>query len=326
MQNVDGNKTRIIHELVLTKKQEEKVEQMLQETRRESPKFYEEGMSKSFYVPVDDGEIRIFHIKPEKPVSVRPIVFIPGWGVIPRGFDDYYEVIHDKAECYYVETREKNSSKLNMKKARLDMSQKAKDISDAIKHLGLDKEDFVLVGTCWGSAIVLQGFIDGTLKAPTTIVVDPMHTLWFPKWLLKYVAPLTPNFVVKLLKPILKRLQLRGMDEPVQRQRAIDFIDNADTRKWKKAAIAVKDFELFNTVHAIKDEIIVFNGTTDTIHEQKDYPKLAKLMPNGRFIFMKTDESNRERLMAIASLEFSKITKDVKIPSILAEFEKKLKR
>ncbi|MHA1200257.1 MAG: alpha/beta hydrolase [Candidatus Heimdallarchaeaceae archaeon] len=323
---------------------EQKAHEMLTATERDVPDFWESSTTKILYAPVDDGEIRIYHFKPDNPISKRPLVLIPGWGGTEIGYVDFYEVIHDKVECYYIETREKRSSKLDRKNAKMDMNQKAKDIQDVINYLKLDKEDFVLFGTCWGGAILLHGLIDGTIDAPTIMTHDPMHTLWFPKWFLKYVTPFLPVFAIKMMKPILRRIQMRGMNEEVQRKRAenfIDmrgmneevqrkraenFIDNAEPWKWKRAAESVRDFELFGNISGITKEVFIINGTQDKIHDQVTYTKIAAEMPYSRFIFIKTDESRRERLMGLVALEFSKVTKDDGIPPSLKDFEKKIHR
>ena len=312
--------------LDITPELEQQVHEMLSATERKVPNFWESNTTESLYVPVDDGEIRVYHFKPDNPVSKRPLVFIPGWGGTEIGYVDFYEVIHDRVECYYIETREKRSSKLDRKKEKLDMRQKAKDIQDAINYLELDKNDFVLFGTCWGGAIILQGLIDGTIDAPTIITHDPMHTLWFPKWFLRYVSPILPLFVIRLMKPVLRKLQMRGMNEKIQRKRAENFIANAEPWKWKKAAQSVKDFELFGNVSRITKEVFVINGTKDKVHNQITYTKIAAEMPFSRFIYLKTDESRRERLMGLVTLEFSKVTKNEGIPTSLRDFEKKLHR
>jgi len=313
-------------EITLTKEYEAEIAKMLDATRIKAPDFWSDEVSNNFYIPVDDGQIRVFHIKPKKPISKRPLVLIPGWGGIPQAYEDFYEPIHEKVECFFIETREKGSSILDKTKARMDMSQKAKDVQDAINYLKLRDKDFVLHGTCWGSSIILNGLIEGILTAPTILATDPMHTLWFPKWILRYVSPILPIFIVNLLRPIIKRIVTFGMKEKVQKQRTIAFIDNAVPWKWKKGAEEVKDFELYGNLHRIKEEVFVINGTIDRIHNQTEYPKIANQMPNGRFIFMKTDESNRERLMGLIAREFTTVLKDDDIPQSLSKFEKILDR
>ncbi|MCG3257615.1 MAG: alpha/beta hydrolase [Candidatus Heimdallarchaeota archaeon] len=305
---------------------EQKVLKMLTATEKKVPNFWEIDTTESLYVPVDDGEIRVYHFKPDNPISKRSLVFVPGWGGTEIGFMDFYEVIHDKVECYYIETREKRSSKLDRKKAKLDMSQKARDIRDVINYLELDKEDFVLLGTCWGGAIILHGLIDGTIDAPTIVTQDPMHTLWFPKWFLRFVSPFLPVFVVRLFKPIIRNIQLRGMNEEVQRRRAETFIEDAELWKWKRSADSIINFELIGNISTITKEVVVTNGTKDKVHDQITYPNMAAEMPYGRFIYMKTDESRRERLIGLIALEFSKVTVNDGLPPSLRDFEKELPR
>ncbi|MCK5410136.1 MAG: alpha/beta hydrolase, partial [Candidatus Heimdallarchaeota archaeon] len=263
-------------ELEMDPELEVKVQKMIENAKQDAPNFWEGGISKHLYVPVDDGELRVLYIKPKNAVSRRPIVFIPGWGGIFEGYQDFYRMLHDRSEFYFIETREKSSRKLNRKKAKMTISQKAKDIQDVINHLKINEEDFVLFGTCWGGSIVLQGLIEGSIKAPTILTHDPMHSLWFPRWFLKYFAPFLPLFVVEIIKPILIKLKLRGMKEEVQRKRAEAFIANAEVWKWKRASMSVKDFELYGNLSKIKEEVFVNNGTQDKVHNKEDYPKITK--------------------------------------------------
>jgi pimeloyl-ACP methyl ester carboxylesterase len=300
---------------------------MLAAEDRRAPDFWSAAATRTIYVPVEDGEIRVFHIKPEDPIAVRPIVLVPGWGSLPSGFRDFYSVIHQRAELFYLETREKQSSRLDRGKARLTMSRKARDVQDALNFLGLSRgEDFVLLGACWGGALLFQGLLDDALRAPTLATMDPMHSLWYPEWVLRYVSPLLPVSIVQLIKPVLKALALAGMKERVQRQRAADFIDNAEIWKWQRAAQSVWDFELFGKLQRLREEVLVFNGTGDKIHDPLNYPRIAGELPRGRFFFMPTDESKRERLMGLIALELAKVSAAQGVPASLAAFEKMIPR
>ncbi|MHA1746054.1 MAG: hypothetical protein ACTSWW_08635 [Promethearchaeota archaeon] len=178
------------------------LQEMLDHARQNdvSP-FWKESTCESFYVPVEDAEILVYHITAPNPIASRPIVFVPGWGGVPSGYTDMHEVLHGKMEYYYIETREKKSSILhNRRKAKFTMSQKARDVGAVLTYLkfGEAGSEFVLLGPCWGGAIVLQGLMDGSIHAPTVVVMDPMHRLWFSKWFMKYLTPLLPIWLIKL--------------------------------------------------------------------------------------------------------------------------------
>ena len=109
-------------------------------------------------------------------------------------------------------------------------------------------------------------------------------------------------------------MMIGDMEEKSQKERSESLISEAVIWKWKKGAYQARNIELFGSVSDIEKELLVFNGTTDKVHVQTDYPKLAKEMPKGRFFFMKTHEKNRERLMGIVLKEFAKVGEEEKIP------------
>ena len=306
------------------------LQEMLDHARQHDvPPFWKESTCESFYVQVEDAEIQVYHITPPNPVANRPVVFVPGWGGIPSGYTDMYEVLHGKVELYYIETREKSSSILhNRRKAKFTMNQKARDVGAVLSYMKFEEEgkDYVLLGPCWGGAIVLQGLMDGSIHAPTVVVMDPMHRLWFSKWVMKYITPLIPIWFIKILKPLIKWIKLHNMTEQVQRQRADDFIEHADLWKWKRTGVQVNDFELFGNLYQIAEEVFVINGTHDLIHDSADYPKIAQELPRGKFLRFSTNEANRELFMGLIAREFATVDRKQGIPPSLQIFEVPLTR
>jgi len=277
------------------------------------------------YIPVKDGEIRCLHHKPAQPAGVRPVLFIPGWGTNPEGFHDFFNAVNGRIECFYLETREKNSSRLNKSRARLDMDQQARDIQNALQHLGLAGTDFALIGTCWGSTMIAYGLARQIIEAPTVVLFDPMHTLWFPKWILKYIAPFTPDWFWNLIKPAARQIAIAGMKEVTQLARTKLFIDNATIWKWRRSALQCRDLELYDEAADIRQEVSIFNGVLDHVHDNSHYPRLAALIPKGRLFYLQVDESQREYLMGLAAVEFAKTPAEKCPPAVFQEFEKKIR-
>ena len=302
-----------------------RVGELLGADGRRAPEFWKPEVSRELYVPVPGAELRVYHSRPASPVARRPIVLVPGWGTIPQGFQGFYETLHGQAELYYLETREKISSRLGR---RPDMSvlRSGRDIQTALAALGLaGKRDFVLVGACWGASMILEGLLAGELDAPTIILADPMHTLWFPKWVLRWISPLLPAAMVRLLRPVLRQAMLGDMKESAQKQRTFAFVNSADIWKWKKSAEAARDFELFGRLQSLSRELFVLNGTADKVHDQSHYPRIARELPRGRFLFVPVDERYRERMFAAVALEFARQSAADGLPASLAGFEKQVR-
>ena len=283
---------------------------------------FDPAETEELFVEVPGGRIRMLHHRPAGGESVRPVVFVPGWGTVEEGFRGFFNLLNGRAECYYIETREKNSSVMERGSARFDMSTKAADVARAVEAAGLADRDFLLIGTCWGSAVIAQGLIDGSLSAPTTVLFDPMHRLWFPKWILKIIAPITPVAFWKLIRPLGKRIALAGMREESQRRRTELFIDGAEIWKWKRCAQAAADFELFGSLATIEGEVFVVNGVADKIHDQVNYPRIAADIPAGRFLYLPAEEQQREELIAMTALQFAAQASTAPLPALLSPFER----
>jgi pimeloyl-ACP methyl ester carboxylesterase len=278
------------------------------------------------YIPVEDAEIRVLRFRPPHPQATRPIVLLPGWGATPEGFQGFYAVVHGKAELFYLETREKVSSRILNPRADMSVSRSARDIQAALEALGLaGRRDFVLIGACWSGAIILKGLLEGSLEAPTVIVADPMHALWFPRWVLRYISPLLPMPAVRMLRPILLQTMLGDMKEPAQKQRLFGFVRGADPWKWKRSAEAARDFELFGTLSGVQKEVFVLNGTRDKVHDQLNYPRIARELAHGRFLYVPTGESQRERMFAAVALEFARVSAGQGLPPCLSIHEKPIR-
>ncbi len=301
------------------------VDRLLSVEQTDAPRFWEPGNGEAITVPVEGAEIRVYHTRPEQPVGRRPIVFVPGWGTNPPGWFDFYKALHGRAEMYYLETREKASSRILDHRTDMGVGQAARDIGRALGALGLDGRDFVLAAACWGGAQVLKGLIDGRLAAPTILVQDPMHRLWFPRWVLRWVSPLVPLPLLHVLRPIIANALLGDMKEPTQKARAFAFVYGADFWKWKKSAEAARDFELYGTLSAVRREVFVLNGTADKVHDPADYPRMAAEMPRSRFLFTPTVESRRELLLGAVALEFAKVAASDGLPPSLARFERRVR-
>ena len=322
---MDSRAELLSHALAVNEADALRVEEMMRVADRPAPRFWEPGVGEELSIPVQDGQIRVFHFPCNNPGACRPVVMVPGFGATPDGFQDFYAALRGRAELYYLETREKSSSRIVARRPDMSVSQSARDIQQVLDHLGLSRgRDFLLIAPCWGAAIVLQGLIEGSLDAPTVVVADPMHALWFPKWLLRFAAPVAPSALLRALRPVIARSMLGDMQEPVQKERAYAFVYGADVWKWKTAAHAAWDFELIGRLGSIKREVFVLNGTRDKIHDQVFYPRIAAELPRGRFLFMPTDERNRERLFGAAAVEFSHVSAQTGLPSTLARFEKNI--
>lgn len=309
----------------ITEEQLIKLNELVKENDRDVPNFYEEGICESFYIPVEEDEIRIFHYKPKKAITKRPILFVPGFSTTLRSWKDFAIPLYEKAEYYFLETREKASSKIAKRfKSDLTIERSAKDINLAIKQLGLDKQDFVLYGASYCGGIILQGLIDKTIDAPTAIVFDPLCEWIYYKNLVRFLS-IFPVFVIRILRMLLARIILIGMKNQRQKERALDFVRGTETWKWKRASLQNFKYNNKERLQNITDDVFLFHGPHDRHHPSEIYEDIALRIPKGRYIYTPCEEDKRELMNGIIALKFAKVLKNDKIPKSLAQFEIKLR-
>ena len=125
-----------IPELTISPQLKQEVDALVQATYKTNVRHWSPTITREFYVPIGEvGEIRVLHVKPKQPKNTAPVLFIPGFGVIQEEFNDLYEALQEDIEFYYIETREKTSSKIKRRKTKLTLSEKAKDIQTVIDDL-----------------------------------------------------------------------------------------------------------------------------------------------------------------------------------------------
>jgi len=311
----------------LTAKQQETIENLMKTGKRDVPEFFEEGESEIYYFPVKNGELRVFHHKPEKITFKRPILFMPGYIARPETWSDFHLPHHGQCEYYYLESREKDSSKMkNRCKVKLTVKESARDLQKAIKFLGLDKRDYVLVAASYGGGIVFQALMDKLIDPPTVIVFDPIAKWVYTKAFTNFVSMVTPAFILSILRMLITKIYLRKMENETQKKRFVAFAQGTEAWKFRKCTNQNKKFDIIERLPEIDKEITIFHGPIDKYHPRDAYYRFAKAIPKGRFFFMDTADENRELLAGVAATEYAKISKEDDTPEILKQFEVQIKR
>ncbi|NHJ39211.1 MAG: alpha/beta hydrolase, partial [Asgard group archaeon] len=186
---------------ILSEKQKQEIDFLLNSGRRDVPPFYNEGECEIIYYSVSDGQLKIFHHKPQKKETKRPIVFLPGYISAPPSWVDFPRTHHGISEYYYLESREKASSKLKRhRKLKFTIEESARDLQKAIKHLGLENSDYVLFATSYGGAIVLQAIYENLINPTTVIIFDPAVKWVYSNAFTNFINFITPPFILGALR------------------------------------------------------------------------------------------------------------------------------
>jgi pimeloyl-ACP methyl ester carboxylesterase len=319
--------SELVNEFELTDEQIKGMATLLNSSRREVPDFYDEGESEVFYIPIEDGELRVFHHKPDKITAKRPIMFLPGFGTTPWTWRKFHYPHHGQAEYYNFETREKASSKIpNKRKIKFTYDQIAQDIGDAINYLGLKKRDYVLFGSSFCGGTIIKGLIEQYFDPPTTVVFDPLCVYAFLKFWINVFLPLTPVFVLSAARNIIAKIIMANMKNEAQKERNMKFVEGAEPFKWKKTNYQNRKIDLTPDLPKIKGELFLTHGPKDKFHPGQTFFNYSRLVPEGRFIYFNGPDEDRELIAGVLGTAFANVKKEDGIPDILKPFEIDLKR
>lgn len=258
--------------------------------------------ARSLEIPVPGGAILCRHIPAIRGTSGAtrplPLLFLPGWGAVLAGFEAVIDAVDPEIDIYYLETREKGSSRME-RGAGFSMEQTAADLGEAARALGLGQNGYVLMGSSFGASVAVEALADGVLTGrlpAATVLFEPMTELWLPR-ALRTASRFVPLSVVAVLKPLLKRIVLAGMREETQRRRAALVIDGADLRKWRQAAVAMGGWHLLEVAPRVAEPVVLVRTGGDRFHDASVFPGIAEALPQGELLTRPVPESQREQLM-----------------------------
>ncbi len=258
------------------------------------------GGAEVSFAKVQGGRVRILRRRGPG----RPVVVLPGFGAPILPWDDCHRRVMDHADYVVVETLEKSSGPITNRTAvDLSIGGLARQVAAALAHLQL--ENAAILGSCHGGAVLLEGLRLGVLKPELAVAFDPMERLYVPSWLTEWVGPVLPSRLLGALRGPVGALMLRRMREPHQKARVKAFIESADPWRWQRAAQQTAPFRLLSHVGGIAQEVRVFAGATDAMHQPDVIRSIADGLPRGRFFHVPVQETQREALVAAIARSMS---------------------
>ncbi len=306
----------------LSNEQKKAVRDLLDKGKKDVPVFYEEGVSESFYVPVEGGEIRVFHYKPEKPTVKKPFVFVSGFFSPPQIWKDFHIPNHNTTEYYFIESREKKSSRIERgRKANFKIDQLAKDIKVVLEHIEIDKRKYNIAGSSYGGAMILQGLINNYFNPDVSILYDPIIRWDYAKFLTYVINPITPPFVLGIIRMILAHTFLPDPKNVTQRDKILIFIKEAEPWKFRKSSMHIRDFNIINELPKIKNNVVICHGPADNLHKSEEYYHYVKSIPNCKLLITGVSDEEREHFFGIIANIFSSFEDIDSIPPPLKIFE-----
>ncbi len=253
-----------------------------------------ENYAEETYVTMSDGvKLRVLHTKPNTGQYLPPLVLVPGLGSIVPGWDRVLLPLKDKIPIYYIETREKKSSKFPKKK-KFEPIRFGYDLKEVLDYFNIKDKEYVIMGSSLGANTIIYALANHYIDPLVAIIIGPNPTFPIPTPL-KVILPLIPIQTVDLLRPLIKwYVKIFEVDmktEPEQGWKYERVVDEMEGWKIKYVACGFKDMYLYPMLHKIKAPSILIGAIADKMHKAENTKKFAELIPNAVYVELFTNKA-----------------------------------
>jgi len=247
---------------------------------------------KEEHIPVGEQvTLSVIFIKPVKETDRPTIVFVPGWISLISTWKTVLVEMGREFPVYYLETREKNSSKTNGK-VNYQMEDFARDIAVVTDRLNVQDGKFILCGSSLGATAIVESyrFLN---KNPLCLVLIGINAVFrIPKFW-QCVVYLFPPRLYILMKPVIKwylrNFRLDIHSDRAQYEKYCNNLEAANPWKLKKAALALAHYEIWSHLTDIPIPVLLIAATKDELHEHENIIKIGDRITNSTVIDMETN-------------------------------------
>ncbi|MHA1912348.1 MAG: alpha/beta fold hydrolase [Candidatus Kariarchaeaceae archaeon] len=268
--------------------------------------FVDSGKS-NYYTVADNVALKVLEVAPQEEKGA-PIIFVAGWASNIFGWIPVLDIIVKHHRLFYLEFRDKPSSKLGIIKPTTNdfkIDRSIEDLQVIVKKLNLEGKKFHVMSSSLGSNIILDYLsrdeVSPSLKPYSAMVIGPVPHLEFRAWrkaLIRIPRPLM-NTAKKFVKWYMKNFMISSK-EPEQLEKYSRNLDEADPLRIRLSAIAIDNMGGFILVHLAKKvtvKTIVVGASLDLLHPVNEIEQLAKIMPNAEYLDLGTNKRTHDTIM-----------------------------
>ncbi|MBW2181288.1 MAG: alpha/beta hydrolase [Deltaproteobacteria bacterium] len=252
----------------------------------------------SYYTLADENvELLVMQWQPIRPESDVPIIFVAGWISAISGWADFLGALARKQPVFYIETREKESARVEIKKPKpndFSIERMSKDLMNVCNSLPVNMEQAILMGSSLGATALLEALKHNTMTARAAFLIGPNSEFKAPA-ILKPLIDLPHSFfyIIKYFVIwYIRTFRVDAKKEPEQMKRYDETLRTAHMQRLKlsaKAAIKM-NYQIWPDIETIQTPVALAYAPTDTLHTAENIHRMAESMPRATTV---TCESNK---------------------------------
>jgi pimeloyl-ACP methyl ester carboxylesterase len=266
---------------------------------------------------VDLRCINYLNSAPSLPVKV---LFVPGWISSPNSWRYFLPTLSSQVTVYYLETREKASSRVN---GKFDFSIPivAQDIINTITQLELQENEYVLVGSSLGATAILEASYRLPVRPLCLSLILPNAQFHLPKItpILKFAPDRLLPVIKRFVEIYIRNFRINAADAGhIERFNA--SMRSVDIFKLRQSALSVYDYKMdLDYLRNIDIPCLVIGASKDKQHNQRSVVEIANALPSSEYADLMTFTASHSTEAAKAVIGFISqiLTNDATRSSVL---------
>ena len=229
------------------------------------------------------------------------VVFVAGWISQIDGWKEVLLEMTRHHRIYYIETREKITSRVVGLKD-YNVTSIGGDVVKLIAQFGLQSGKYILFGSSLGATSILDVYRFIGQKPLAIVLVSPNAVFRVPlTWQLIVRSFYPPLY--NLLKPSVKwylrtfRLDLEA--DYAQYEKYSKALDSGDPWKLRRAVLALATYEVWDQLKHVACPTLIFGASKDKLHEPEYLSRFIELLPDATLIDMGTNKDTHSKEMVI---------------------------
>jgi pimeloyl-ACP methyl ester carboxylesterase len=249
--------------------------------------------------------LRIITFSPPAKSNLPSIVLVPGLAGVIDSFKDLLIELTQRYRVYYLETREKGSSRISQP-VGFSVQDIASDIPVAIQALGLADGSYILIGYSLGASTSAVLLGEKKVNPKRAVLVEPSATFKWPKWLLllaRYGVPLY-GAIKPFLKWYMRNFRINTDEDMEIYEINCRNLDQANPRKLGATVRAIANFSIWNYLAEISVPCLVIGASKDSFHSHDEALEISKGIMGCRYIDLVDNKRSHNQEAAKTIAEF----------------------
>jgi pimeloyl-ACP methyl ester carboxylesterase len=239
--------------------------------------------------------LRVITFTPAQTSEAPVIVFVAGWISLLRGWNNVLREMTKEFTVYYVETREKISSRIEGD-VKFGVEEIGSDIARFIEQKSLT--GYVLFGSSLGATAIIDCYRSLKRKPLSLVLVGPNAVFRVPRsW--KVIVTLFYTPLYSLIRPsvkwYLRTFRLNVKADAAQFEKYGEALDAADPKKLKKAVMSVWSYAVWDKLAFIDCPVLIVNASHDKLHEPENLRRITAGIPNAKEVDLGTNAQTHDK-------------------------------